>query len=53
MNAKNLSRALLPLLNDSTKREAMYLDFIKIKKMLGKPGVYDRLAREILEKNKL
>jgi len=51
MTPENLSKALFPLINESTKRESMRNDFGQVIKTLGEPGVYDRLAKEILQKH--
>ena len=53
MTPENLSKALFPLINEQTKRESMRNDFSQVIKMLGEPGVYDRLAKEILRKHTL
>ena len=53
MTPENLSKALFPLITEQTKRESMCNDFSQVIKMLGEPGVYDRLAKEILRKHTL
>ena len=48
MTPKNILEKLLPLLDKgSENREKMISDFSKIKKSLGAPGVYDRIAESI------
>jgi len=51
MTPNNLSKAILPLIIDPSERESMCNDFEQVRKLLGEPGVYDRLAKEILRKH--
>ena len=53
MKPENIKDKLLELLDDkSSLRNQMLDDFIKIKGKLGTPGVYLRVAREILKATK-
>ena len=48
MNPKNILEKLLPLLDDKSEdRNNMISDFNKIKRTLGDPGVYKRIAEAI------
>ena len=51
MTPNNLSKAILPLIIDPSERKSMCNDFEQVRKLLGEPGVYDRLAKEILRKH--
>ena len=51
MTPNNLSKAVLPLIIDPSERKSMCNDFEQVRKLLGAPGVYDRLAKEILRKH--
>ena len=51
MNSKNIIKEVTPLLDlKSFKRKKMLSDFIKIRKTLGIPGVYERAASLIISK---
>jgi len=51
MNSKNIIEEITPLLDlKSFKRKKMLSDFIKIRKTLGIPGVYERAASLIISK---
>ena len=48
MKPKNILDKLLPLLDDKSEdRKKMIFDFNKIKRSLGGPGVYKRIAEAI------
>ena len=51
MAPNNLWKAILPLIIDPSERKSMCNDFEQVRKLLGEPGVYDRLAKEILRKH--
>ena len=51
MNPKLILKTIAPLFDmESEKRKKMFLDYEKLKKSLGSPGVYMRVAESILEK---
>jgi lipid-A-disaccharide synthase len=51
MNSKNLVAKIKPLLNLKTNvRNKMISKFHPLKGILGKPGVYDRVANSIIKK---
>ena len=51
MNPKNILEKLLPLLDDKSEdRNDMISDFNKIKRALGDPGVYKRIAEAITKR---
>lgn len=50
MTAKNLSKAVLPLLSKSYERKKILLGFEEVRRTLGLPGVYQRAAEAILSK---
>ena len=51
MNPKLILKTIAPLFDmESEKRKKMFLEYEKLKKSLGSPGVYIRVAESILEK---
>ena len=51
MNPKLILKTIAPLFDmESEKRKKMFLEYEKLKKSLGSPGVYMRVAESILEK---
>ena len=51
MNPGNLSEQLLPLLDTTSNlRSRMISDLEGVKRKLGNPGVYERVAESILER---
>lgn len=50
MTPENLTRALLPLLDQTRERKSMLLGFEEVRRTLGMPGVYERAAEAILKK---
>tara|TARA_B100001750_G_scaffold209473_1_gene189412 strand:- start:90 stop:992 length:903 start_codon:yes stop_codon:yes gene_type:complete len=49
MTPDNLTRAIIPLLKNTSKRKNMLLGYDQIRRTLGIPGVYDRAAQAIME----
>jgi lipid-A-disaccharide synthase len=51
MNPKLILKTIVPLFDmESEERKKMFLEYEKLKKSLGSPGVYIRVAESILEK---
>ena len=50
MNASSIVKQLSPLLHKSEMRKKMLNGFSEIRKLLGYPGSYDRIANKILQK---
>jgi lipid-A-disaccharide synthase len=50
MNPKTLIKALIPLLSDTPEKDKMMSAYKKIAAILGKPGVYTRVAKLIFDK---
>ena len=50
MNPKSLIKAIIPLLSDTPEKEKMMSAYKKIAAILGKPGVYSRVAKLIVDK---
>ena len=49
MTPDNLTRAIIPLLKNTSTRKNMLLGYDQIRRTLGIPGVYDRAAQAIME----
>ena len=50
MTPKNLTNAVIPLLNKTSERKKMLLGYEKVRRTLGIPGVYDRAAEAIINR---
>lgn len=50
MNQKSLIKAIVPLLSDTPEKGKMMSAYKKISAILGKPGVYNRVAKLIVDK---
>ena len=50
MNVTSIVKELIPLLHKSRMRKKMLNDFSEIRKLLGYPGSYERIANKILQK---
>ena len=50
MTPKNLTNAVVPLLNKTAERKKMLLGYEKVRRTLGMPGVYDRAAEAIINR---
>ena len=49
MNSNNILESLVPLLSKSEQRKKMLFEFEKVRRLLGFPGAYDRIAKNIIE----
>ena len=48
-----LTKAITPLLHNTSSRKNMLLGYDQVRRTLGIPGVYDRAAQDILKRLKL
>ena len=53
MTAKNLTKAILPLLSKTQERKTMIINYEEVRRTLGLPGVYQRAADAILSKTNM
>lgn len=51
MTPEKLTRALLPLMDQTQQRKTMLLGYEEVRRTLGMPGVYERAAEAILSKS--
>ena len=52
VSVNNITKAIIPLLTDTTERKRMLQGFELIRRSLGIPGVYDRAAEAIISRGK-
>lgn len=53
MTSDKLTKAITPLLHNTSSRKNMLLGYDQVRRTLGIPGVYDRAAQDILKRLKL